>query len=313
MQRFKSILLLRGHAEARERAAALAKENRARLTAMDVVEHVRFEGRTLSDGSSYSPKKAEQLALRQHREQLQEYIAPIREEGLRVNTKVVAGKAFLEIIREVVRNEHDLVIMTAEGKSGLRGLLFGSTSLHLIRKCPCPVWVIKPVRRKRFARILAAVDPDTLDNTIAMLNREILDIATSLAVRENAKLDIVSVWSLPFESFLHSDSRTSKKRLQQLLREERAASGQRINSVLELYPLENIQHEVYLVKGDPKKVIPELIQKTQPEVIVMGTVTRTGVPGILIGNTAETILQRVDCSVLTVKPVGFVTPVSVAE
>ena len=41
----------------------------------------------------------------------------------------------------------------------------------------------------------------------------------------------------------------------------------------------------------------------------MGTVCRTGIAGFFIGNTAESILQQVDCSVLTVKPDGFVSPV----
>jgi nucleotide-binding universal stress UspA family protein len=37
----------------------------------------------------------------------------------------------------------------------------------------------------------------------------------------------------------------------------------------------------------------------------MGTISRTGFPGVTIGNTAETILQSVTCSVLAVKPDGF--------
>ena len=41
----------------------------------------------------------------------------------------------------------------------------------------------------------------------------------------------------------------------------------------------------------------------------MGTISRTGIPGILVGNTAEKLLERVDCSLLTVKPEGFVSPV----
>jgi nucleotide-binding universal stress UspA family protein len=41
----------------------------------------------------------------------------------------------------------------------------------------------------------------------------------------------------------------------------------------------------------------------------MGTVARTGIEGLLIGNIAETILRRVDSSVLAVKPHGFETPV----
>ena len=41
----------------------------------------------------------------------------------------------------------------------------------------------------------------------------------------------------------------------------------------------------------------------------MGTVGRTGIQGVLIGNTAETILSNVHCPVLTTKPEGFVSPV----
>ena len=49
------------------------------------------------------------------------------------------------------------------------------------------------------------------------------------------------------------------------------------------------------------------------DVIVMGTVARTGVPGFIMGNTAETILNQIDCSVLAIKPPGFETPVAVTN
>ena len=45
-------------------------------------------------------------------------------------------------------------------------------------------------------------------------------------------------------------------------------------------------------------------------VIVMGTVCRTGVAGLLIGNTAEVVLQQAECAVLAVKPDGFLSPVT---
>jgi nucleotide-binding universal stress UspA family protein len=45
--------------------------------------------------------------------------------------------------------------------------------------------------------------------------------------------------------------------------------------------------------------------------VVMGTVGRTGIPGLIMGNSAETILQQVDCSVLAIKPPGFIAPVTV--
>jgi nucleotide-binding universal stress UspA family protein len=49
------------------------------------------------------------------------------------------------------------------------------------------------------------------------------------------------------------------------------------------------------------------------DLIIMGTVARTGIPGFLMGNTAETILNRIECSVLAIKPAGFVTPVTLED
>lgn len=43
------------------------------------------------------------------------------------------------------------------------------------------------------------------------------------------------------------------------------------------------------------------------------TVARTGVAGIIMGNTAETILNQIDCSILAIKPPGFVTPVKLED
>ncbi len=71
----------------------------------------------------------------------------------------------------------------------------------------------------------------------------------------------------------------------------------------------DIRHNTYLLKGEPRERIPEIVRRSKADLLVMGMVCRTGVPGFLIGNTAETALQHVDCSVLTVKPKGFVTPV----
>jgi nucleotide-binding universal stress UspA family protein len=41
----------------------------------------------------------------------------------------------------------------------------------------------------------------------------------------------------------------------------------------------------------------------------MGTVGRSGIPGLFIGNTAEEVLQNARASILAVKPPSFVSPV----
>jgi nucleotide-binding universal stress UspA family protein len=57
-------------------------------------------------------------------------------------------------------------------------------------------------------------------------------------------------------------------------------------------------------------VIPWVVRKRKIDLLVMGTICRTGIPGFIIGNTAEKVLDTINCSVLTVKPVGFVSPVA---
>ena len=66
---------------------------------------------------------------------------------------------------------------------------------------------------------------------------------------------------------------------------------------------------MHLIKGEAGRVIPEVAAKNEADLIVMGTLSRSGVAGFFIGNSAEKIIHNVDCSVLTVKPDGFVTPV----
>ena len=129
--------------------------------------------------SAMPPQELAESVIKEHHEHLNGLVEPIRRQGIRVSVNVMTGTPFLEIIRQVLRKGHDLVIMTAEGKGGLKNRLFGSTSLHLMRKCPCPVWVVKPTRRKRSDRIPAAVDPDPSDEAETSLNTTIMDLATS--------------------------------------------------------------------------------------------------------------------------------------
>ena len=67
----------------------------------------------------------------------------------------------------------------------------------------------------------------------------------------------------------------------------------------------------HLKQGLAGKVIPATVAELKADLVVMGTLARTGVPGLFIGNTAESILEQLHCSVLAIKPPGFVSPVSV--
>lgn len=54
------------------------------------------------------------------------------------------GKTSIEIIWQVLLHQHDLVIKTARGRTDGRRISIGTTAMHLVRKCPCPVWLVAP-------------------------------------------------------------------------------------------------------------------------------------------------------------------------
>ena len=312
MRRFKNILLLHDgrpeHHLTMKRGVDLATRNQAKLTVVDVIEEDSWVPGEIYGSQPFLELK--ELVSEERQKELDIVIEPLTQQGLDVRAKLLFGKPFLEIIHEVLRENHDLVMKTAQGEGGLKGMLFGSTAMHLMRKCPCPVWVLKRGENERFDRIIAAVDPDPSDEQRNQLNFKILDLATSLAKLEQSELLVVHAWSLYGETILRSGrGRVDPEKIDKLVREAEAEHKERLNNLLQKYKLQDLNHRVHLIKGEAGRVIPELAEKKRADLIVMGTLSRSGVAGFLVGNTAEKIISEVDCSVLTVKPDGFVTPV----
>jgi universal stress protein E len=259
-----------------------------------------------------------------HTQGLETLVDPYRKR-IEIQTKVLLGVPFLEIIREVLRNGHDLVIRIPETWDW-RDRLFGSDDMHLLRKCPCPVWLIKPQAPKAYRCILAAVDvgdehlPAELESQHA-LNRQILEMASCLALSEFAELHIVHAWHAVAESairgaFMQTPEDDIIAYVEQVRRQCEASLDGLIREVtgnLGQDALDYLKLQTHLVKGLARKEIATLAKRIEADLVVMGTVARTGVPGFIMGNTAETILNQIDCSVLAIKPPGFVTPVTLEE
>lgn len=307
MQRFKNILLLvdatAETSETLDRAVELAETNQAQLTVVDVLKEAPE-----NKAPAKTPLSTSEPGKMAPEDRLERLIAPIRDKGVRIDAKVLTGIPFIEIIRQVLKYNYDLVMKTAAGATGTKELLFGSADLHLMRKCPCPVWITKPLKHKRYTRIMAAVDPATWDATKAGLNRVIIDLATSLAIRENSELHIVQAWN-PYEENTNPDNATPPGNGEQAVEPE--IHKRLVNDFLARHMVEGLNPRVHLIEGNAEDVILSLAKEEHIELIVMGTVGRVGLPGFFIGNTAEEVLRKVDCSVLTVKPDGFVTPVTI--
>jgi nucleotide-binding universal stress UspA family protein len=312
MKQFKNILLFADGAPERgptlERAVALAQTNDARLTVMDVVEEQASSAEIESGfGSDLNS------ILREHRRQaLEKMVEPFNGPDDLIYTQVLTGTPFIEVIRSVLSNRHDLVIKACRPPEGFSERLFGGNDMHLMRKCPCPVWIERPAAALPYRRILAAVDP--VDEESKESARLVMDLASSLAQRESAQLSVVHVWRLHGESMLRSGfARITEAELESRIEQTRLCHKDGLNRLLAHYDLSTDSPEVHLLKGSPAATIDGLTRDLKADLIVMGTVGRTGVPGFFIGNTAEEVLQTTTASVLAVKPQDFISPVTVPQ
>lgn len=288
-----------------DKAVALARQNGGRLTLFSVLKKPRG-----IHGYSESVLQDQQAsAIAERREWLRGLIVPLQHDDIDAAINVAEGISFLEIIRQVLRDQHDLVITTAEETKGIRARVFGATSMHLMRKCPCPVLVVKRSQTRPFARILAAVDPSVYDPMRDSLNPLILQLAGSMARKDAAALHIVHVWSLFGERYLHNSGMTEKE-IEEAKEYEKEQHKKHFDALLNRADVNDLKPHVYLVEDDPDEFIPKMVSELGIDLLVMGSVGRVGIAGFLIGNTAEEVFNQVDCSLLTLKPKGFVTPVT---
>lgn len=323
MKRFKNILCVMesqtADKSALQRAVALAENNQAELTVVAVIPRVPT-GIGMPDGGPIS-RDLRAAMQREHEARLVSLIEPYRKR-LDIKHSVLAGTAFLEITRAVLRNGYDLVVKCPESPDWL-DRLFSGDDMHLLRKCPCPVWLVKPGVGESYQRILAAVDvddsypPEEL-KTRQALNRTVMELASSLALSEFAELHVVNVWQAIGENTLRQSAflKKSDDEVDAYVEHMRQDQAQRLDGLMremgtKLGPdaEDYIKPQLHLLKGAARKEIPTLAKRLQVDCIVMGTVARTGIHGFIMGNTAETIFEQIDCSLLAVKPPGFVTPI----
>jgi len=313
MNRFRKILFIAdgssGETAALEKILGLARDSKASVCLMDVVEPYP-DKRFLRAGLARMSSLHTQM-VKARKAELKDLLARCRKDNTRPRSRVVVreGKAHVEIIRQVIEGEHDLVVKASSGNPRINGMRLGALDMSLLRKCPCPVLVMKPARRINHSRILAAVDLTHLPEDEGNLDREIMDLASALAVMEESKLHLLHAWHMPYENIMEGEARVKLyKTVPRMLRELRAVENRHLKQIASLYPEANPQ--IHMIKGVPEKVIPAFAEKKKVDLIVMGTLARAGVEGLLIGNTAEKILSRIDCSVLALKPEGFVSPIT---
>ena len=324
MKRFNNILCVVDPKESSETAiiqsVKIANDHQAKVTFVSVLESSRPWGLGLSTPEENN-KCLEEFVANKRSEVINQVseIAP----PLKPNIEVLSGIGFIQIIKRVIKNKHDLVVKCAEDTDWMDRML-GSEDMHLLRKCPCPVLMLKPEQKDEFRNILATVDVNddsvNLDDKRVQeqLNQRVLEYSAAFCMPELMELRVASAWEAYAEDLFRygAFSRLPEEEVDQYIEQVHNECSNKLNklvkemdSMLGKSAMQHLQPKVHLIKGKPSKEIPLMADVYGTDLIVMGTVGRVGIPGLIIGNTAESILEQTQCSVLAIKPEGFKTPV----
>lgn len=275
-----------------EAAARLARETGAKLTFAEVVKPLPVY---LKQPVYGYPALSETLET-EAQARLDDVAAPLRKEGLTVDTVVLSGKPSEELVRETVRAGHDLV-MTRSHTDGLVHRV-ASTATGLYRLSPAPVCALDGPGTEPFRRILATVDPLSQDDAGDELNQRVIEAALEIARLEGGEVTVLYAWG---DDLPPGAMEAHGAAIHNLAQE--ALSG-----LLEPYDGEIEPENILLELGDPAATICRVAEELRMSLVVLGTIARSGVKAAWLGNTAEKVLSDLNVSVLAIKPSAFESP-----
>jgi nucleotide-binding universal stress UspA family protein len=186
----------------------------------------------------------------------------------------------------------DLIIVGSHGQTSAADALLGSVTDSVIRHAHCPVLIVRP--GKRTGRIIAGTDFS--DPVLPALRA-----AGDEAERTGAELTVVHsldmVWSLaayPALAFGGAPFNISAKQIREL---ELVATQRLKESLKQL----NVSGDTLVTTGPAGTALIDIASERKADLIVVGTIGRTGLRRALLGSVAETVAKGAPCSVLIIR------------
>lgn len=236
---------------------------------------------------------------------LKQMVADHGATDLNVRFLVLPGEPFVELTHAAQSEGIDLVLAGTRGLSAWKEFLVGSTAKRLIRKCPSSVWIVKAEHLEPPKVVLAATDFSEVSRRAALQGLRI-------AQQASAQFHLLhTIDHLADYLTAGREDHVSGFPIGPPLRREINDGAQRLlEEFVTSLGADLEQVRLHLSWGSAWQEISRLAQHLHSDLIVLGTVGRSGIPGVLLGNTAERVLGACESSILTVKPEGFVSPLA---
>jgi universal stress protein E len=231
----------------------------------------------------------------------------VAENNISLDIKVVwHNRPYESIIFEVIDKNYDLIVKGTQQHDTLKSVIFTPTDWHIMRKAPVPVLLVKEHDWPQNGQILAAVNVGVDVPEHRSLNERITQSALHFAGLLKSNVNLVNSYPGTPENIVieipEFDRSTYDESVKTHHQTEMLAHASRHHIP---------EQKCHVREGLPEHVIPGLAKELDAELVVIGTVGRQGISAALIGNTAEHVIDKLDCDVLAIKPDGFISPVKI--
>lgn len=282
-----------------ELAVRLAQRTQGEVTLVHVAEELP---RYLHFPDHKRAQHLDDLLVREAEDKLNAIARHWREHAPDIRTLVLRGHPVFEIMQEVARGRYDLLVKDRGQEDGERN------DARLIRKCPIPVLIVNP-NAPPVRKVMACIDPEPDDAYRNRICERVVTSALELGHVLNAEVHILRVWSAFMESAaIHH---LPQYAFEEYKREIHHSLQNEFDFFLQRFP--DAKFKSHFVEGHPNEVIRQIVREEAIDIAVVGTSSRRGLASIFMGSTAERIIERAGCSVLSIKPEDFVLRLPVAN
>lgn len=221
------------------------------------------------------------------------------------NQVVWHNRPFEAIVERVIQENYDLVIKGTHQHDKFKSVVFTPTDWHILRKCPCPVLLVKEHEWPVNGNILAAVNVGSDEAEHQSLNVKITQEAKLLAQLIKGHVHLVNSFpGTPVNIAIEIPEFNSTEYNDTMLKHHEKAMIAHANQ------FDISVANTHVEEGLPETVIEQVAEKIDAELVILGTIGRTGISAALIGNTAEHVIDQLKCDVLALKPDGYISPLA---
>jgi len=249
--------------------------------------------------SEQERKRIKQRITAEAQHKLEKVAKELEAKGLKVTTSVGWGNRFADVLLSAVEElKPDLVIKAYQKRTdALTEIIFTPSDWNILRKCPVDVLLVKEGSWPENTHILASLDVMAEDKSHQKLNHAVLSTGQTLADMCNVDFHVCNVYPYPLVDVPLAYSSIDYENISN---EMKNAHMSKMKALVDEFQID--EKSIHLEQGLAEEQIAEIAKEIQADLIVMGTVGRKGISGLVMGNTAEQILDSINCDVWAVKP-----------